>query len=45
MTENVVGVHKDAPEVLQLSLKAVLLVPVPNQSNLAMLVLVARTVF
>lgn len=45
MTENVVGAHKYAPGLLTLSLKAVLLAPVPKKSNLVMLVLAAKTVF
>jgi hypothetical protein len=45
VTENVVGVHKDAPDLLQLSLKEVLLAPVPKKSDLVMLALAARTVF
>jgi hypothetical protein len=45
VTENVVGAHKDAPDLSPFSLKAVLLAPAPNQSSLAMLVLAARTAF
>jgi hypothetical protein len=45
VTENVVGAHKDALDLLKLSLKAVLLALVPKKSDLVMLVLAAKTVF
>jgi len=45
VTANVVGAHKDAPDLLLSSRKAVLLAPVPKKLDLAMLDLAARTVF